>query len=280
MRWIATWTLAALVSAAAVANEPATMPELTAAQIVEKNVAARGGLDAWKKIQTMVWLGHIESANAPAPNVAFVLELKRPNKERFEIRMPEQTSVRMYDGSHGWKLRPGANGRPEVQPYTPQELAYAREGEGLDDPLIDSEAKGLAVALDGVDEVEGRKAYRLNVTLASGNSQHVWVDAQTFLDIKYDRLSRNASGMSAMVSVFNRDYRTVAGLQVPFLIESGAGTAQATGKLVIDKVLLNPPLDDRLFAKPNLSVWRSNMDQGGSAARQPAHRTLRPPTSP
>lgn len=280
MRWIATWVLAAFASAVAVANESATMPELTAAQIVEKNVAARGGLDAWKKVQTMVWLGHIESANAPAPNVAFVLELKRPNKERFEIRMPEQTSVRMYDGSHGWKLRPGANGRPEVQPYTPQELAYARDGEGLDDPLIDSEAKGTVVALDGIDEVDGRKAYRLNVTLPSGNSHHVWVDARTFLDIKYDRLSRNASGMSAMVSVFNRDYRTVAGLQIPFLIESDAATAQATGKLVIDKVLLNPPLDDRLFAKPNLSVWRSNMGPGGSAARQSVHRTLRPPTSP
>jgi len=40
----------------AVARAP-TLPPLTAEQIVERNVTARGGLAAWKAVQTMSWKG-------------------------------------------------------------------------------------------------------------------------------------------------------------------------------------------------------------------------------
>ena len=92
----------------------------------------------------------------------------------------------------------------------------------IDGLLIDHQAKGIAVALDGVDEIEGRKAYRLGVKLPSGVSHHVWIDAETFLDIKYDRVSRNALGRSATTWVSYRDYRTIDGLQIPSVIELGA----------------------------------------------------------
>ena len=259
MKGIAMWALAGSIATLAVAGEPVPAPGLTAAQIVEKNVTARGGLEAWRKIQTMVWVGHIQRANASAPSLPFVLEMKRPNKTRFEIRAPNQMAVRIYDGTQGWKLRPAPNGNPELQPYTAEELRFARDGQGIDGPLMDYRAKGIAVALDGVDKIEGRKAYRLSVTLPSGVSHHVWIDARTFLDIKYDRASHNARGKSGTVSVFNRDYRTIEGLRMPFTIESGADSAKATDRMVIDKILLNPPLDDRAFARPSLPSQRNRV---------------------
>ena len=259
MQRVAVWALSSFISALAVAGEPVTAPELTAAQIVEKNVSARGGLEAWRKIQTMVWVGHIERASAAAANLPFVLELKRPNKTRFEIKAPNQTAVRLFDGSQGWKLRPAPNGKPELQAYTAEELSFAQDGQGIDGPLVDYAAKGIAVDLDGVDEVEGHKAYRLRVKLPSGTSHHVWIDAQSFLDIKYDRKTRNALGQSGTVSVYYRNYRTIDGLQIPFTIENGGDTNQATDKMVIDKISLNPPLEDRMFAKPNIPGQRNRV---------------------
>ena len=47
--------LAGLITAAAAASGADPAPGLTAALIVEKNAAARGGLEAWRKIQTMSW---------------------------------------------------------------------------------------------------------------------------------------------------------------------------------------------------------------------------------
>lgn len=277
MKRIAVWTLAGLISTVAVADDHVAVPELTAAQIVEKNVAARGGLDAWRKIQTMVWIGHIESANAPSPSLPFAFELKRPNKTRFEIRSQNQLSVRIYDGAHGWKVRPGGNGMPQLQAYSADELSAARDGGGIDGPLMDYQAKGVAVALDGRDEVEGRKAYRLSLTLPSGARHHVWIDAQNFLDIKYDRSARNSFGQTGTVAVFYRNYKTIDGLQIPSMIESGVGSGKVTDKMVIDKVLLNPPLDDRMFAKPNLPGARGNMV---SVDAEPSPQAARPAFRP
>ncbi len=273
MERITACALALCFSTLALNSEAVDEQELTASQIVEKNVAARGGLDAWRKIQSMVWVGHIEGANALERRLPFALEMKRPNKTRFEVKAQGQTSVRMYDGTHGWNVHPAGHGKPVVQPYTPDELRFAREGQGIDGPLMDYQAKGIAVVLEGVDEIEGHKAYRLSVKLPSGNSHHVWIDAKTFLDIKYDRVSRNKSGQSGTVSVFYRNYQTIEGLQIPLVIETGAGTAQATERLVIDEVSLNLPLEDRMFAKASVSGSRRTSAVGMDFPRAGRHVT-------
>ncbi|WP_441640742.1 hypothetical protein [Cupriavidus sp. YAF13] len=247
MRRIALGVLAVLASALVTAAEPLTAPDLSVAQIVEKNAAAKGGLDAWRKIQTMVWVGHVESASAPA---RFMLAMKRPNKTRFEITALNQMAVRVFDGSHGWKVHPTQAGKPNLQPYTTEELKFAQDEQVIDGPLMDYEAKGIAVKSEGVDEVEGRKAYRLRIRLPSGGSRLLWIDAKTFLEIRYDRESRNVLGQSHTVTVFYRDYRTIDGLQIPCTIESGVATAQAKDRLVIDEVSFNPALGDWMFAKP------------------------------
>lgn len=250
-------TLAGMVCWAAAAVGSVSATELSAGQIVEKNIAARGGQGAWQKIETMVWVGHIESAHAPIHNLPFILEMKRPDKSRFEIKAPNLMSARVYDGSHGWKLNPASGGQPELQPYSAEELDFARDGQGLEMPFMNYQAKD--VVLEGIDDVDGHKAYRLRAGMPSGAIRHVWIDSETFLVVKYDRQSRNIFGQSGTVLVSYRDYRKVDGLRMPFILESGVGSNRATDKMVIDKVVLNPPLDDRTFARPALPLRRNKV---------------------
>ncbi len=276
MERIAACALGILFSSLAVAEVPSSPPELTAAQIVEKNVQARGGLEAWRKIKTMVWVGHIESASPPGPNLPFVLEQKRPNLTRFEMRGPNEMAIHVFDGTKGWKMQPMASGRPSVQPYTKEELSYARDGQGIDGPLVDYQVKGITVALDGMDKVEGRSAYRLSVKLPSGVSHHVWIDAQNFLDLKYDRESRNAAGQTGTVSVYYRDYKTIDGVQIPQVMESGTDAAKGRDRMVIDRIVLNAALPDRLFARPLTSSGSRHavtIDAEPGAATAPTPRT-------
>ena len=250
MTRIALSLLAGCLAIPALACEPYPQPGLTVTQLIERNVAARGGLEAWRAIQTMVWVGHIERGNAPGTALPFVLEMMRPNKTRFEIHVQNQKFVRMFDGTHGWSLRPTGNGSPDIQPYSAEELRFVQESHGIDGPLMDYLAKGVSVTLEGLDEVEGDKAYRLSVRLPSGASHHVWIDAKSYLDIKSDREVRNALGMSGTVLVYYRNYRTIEGLKIPFLIDIGGAASKSTDKLIINNILLNPPLADWMFAKP------------------------------
>jgi hypothetical protein len=236
--------------AKAAAKAAASKPPLTAEEIVAKNVAARGGLDAWRKIDSMAWMGHLESADPNVPRLTFVLEQKRPNKERFELSELGQKSMRVFDGTRGWRLKPNRDGSLDAQPYSPQDLEFARQAQGIDGPLIDYKAKGVTVESVTVEDIEGRKTYRLHVQAPAGALHDVWIDAKTFLDVKYDRTSYRATGDPGIVSVVYRDYKTIDGLQIPSVLEIGGGGGRPTARMVIEKVALNPPLDDKIFTRP------------------------------
>jgi hypothetical protein len=244
----------ALTAAQAGAAGPAR--ELTAEQVVAKNVAARGGAEAWQKIQTMAWVGHVETASVPGHNMPFLLEQKRPHSTRFELIAQNQKSIRAYDGSKGWKLRPGSNGMPELQPYTPEELNFARGAQAVDGPLMEDVAQGAVVTFGGVDAVDGHSAYLLNVQLPNGAHHRVWVDAQSFLELKYEREFPNAQGRNAVTAVLYRDYHDFEGLKLPTVIEFGAAGAGDASRMVIERIALNPPLDEKTFAQPNVPQTR------------------------
>lgn len=273
---------------AAPGNSP-TAPKLSAAEIVDKNVAARGGLQAWRSVKTMTLTGKLgaggnQRATLAVPNpggrnaqgtilpkrpieemqLPFVMELKRPDKVRFELQFHSQTAVQVYDGVNGWKLRPFLN-RKEVEPYSADEMKMASTQGQLDGFLIDYAAKGTRVELDGLENVEGHDAYKLKLTLKTGDVTHVWVNSQTFLEAKVEGQPRRLDGTSHPVEVYYRDYRPVNGLQIPFVLETRVLPVNktATGlrdtpvpaeRILIDKVTVNPNLDDSLFSKPQIQT--------------------------
>jgi hypothetical protein len=243
--------LSLAASLCATAASPATVPHLTAKQIVANNVKARGGLEAWRKIDTMVSIGHLETGNPSAPRVPFVLQQARPNKTRFEVHVHEKMSVRVFDGVEGWKLRQSHSGALELLPYTADEIASAREERGIDGPLIDYQAKGIGVDFDGIDEVAGKKAYRLIVKLPSGATRRWWIDAATFLDVKYERESLTSTGQSATVTVSFANYKNIDGLQIPHSIVTGQEAGKGTEAMMIEQVFLNRSMSDKVFSEPH-----------------------------
>ena len=238
------WSAATAAQHNAAVTSPAA---LTAEQIVDRSVEVRGGLQTWRKIATIIWAGHLESERSAVPSLPFQLEEKRPGKSRFEITDPGQRSLRVFNGVGGWKMKLGQDGRPQMQPLTAQEVKFARAAPGLEGPLIDFRAKGSTVELQGIDEIDGRKSYRIGVTLATGDHESVWIDAESFLESRFDRNTFGPAGPKGVVTVRYRDYKEIEGLALPSVIEIGAGVAGKPDRMVIEKVALNPPIDDREF---------------------------------
>jgi len=237
-----------LATAAASGESTEPVPAgLTAEQIVDRSVEVRGGLQAWHKIVTIIWAGHLESQRSAVSTVPFQLEEKRPGKSRFEISEPSHRSLRVFDGTSGWKMKLGEDGRPDVKQFTAQEVRYARSAPGLEGPLIDYRAKGSTVELEGTEDLEGHKTYRIGVRLATGELQTVWVDAKSFLEDRYDRTAYSTTGVPGTVTVRVRDYKEVEGLAVPSVIEISGAAGGTPDRMVIERVALNPPIDDREF---------------------------------
>jgi outer membrane lipoprotein-sorting protein len=275
MKRLTTWALLGFIAASAVAAEPSPAPPLTATQIVERNAAARGGLEAWRRVESMAWTGRVESASRGGHKLPFLLEQKRPHRTRFEVTVDGQKAIRVFDGSQGWKVRAGSAGSPDVRPYTAGELRFARGAPLIEGPLMDLAAQGAAMTLAGVQEIAGRTAYALSLRLPSGSSCRVWVDAETFLELRYDRELLDATGRAVVTSVFFADYHAFEGLQVPLTVETGTPDGTARDRLVIEQVALNPRLDDGRFARPASPGPRGRgvtVDTRSAAQGEPARR--------
>ena len=156
---------------------------------------------------------------------------------------------------------------PEVQDYSAEELSFARDAFGMEGPLANYKANGVAVALEGTDNVEGHSSYRMNVTLPSGAIHQVWIDAHTYLMLKYDRKVPTA-GDAGTVSVYYRNYQTREGLTLPLTIETRNAGQSKSDKMVIDRIALNPRLDDAQFIKPTGSKHRGATPRVNQPASQ------------
>jgi hypothetical protein len=281
---------ACLVPALAVAESKAPPAGLSAAQIVDKHVAARGGLQAWRAVQTLTVTGKLDAgsgdsaarsarlaregvgasvkragsaakataeadkASEPAQvQLPFRLEMKRPRKSRLEIDFAGKTAVQVYDGQNGWKLRPFLN-RDDVEPFTADEAKSEAAKADLEGPLVDYAAKGTQVALEGMDPIDGHNAYKLKLTMKRGEVQHIWIDAQSFLDVKVEGAPRRMDGKMRSVWIYQRDFRSVQGLMVPYLYQTAIESNPHMHKMVIESVSVNHPLDDARFTKPQMLV--------------------------
>jgi hypothetical protein len=116
---------------------------------------------------------------------------------------------------------------------------------------VDYAAKGTKVEFEKVEPVEGKDAYKLKLTMKGGTVRHVWVDAQTFLDVRVDGVPRRMDGKMHDVYVYQRDFRKVEGVTIPFIVETAVVGYPDTHKMIIEKAAVNPKLDDALFAKPH-----------------------------
>lgn len=271
-----TAAILALLSAATLAiaaDTPSVHSKLTAAQIVEKNVSARGGLQAWRAVQTLSMSGKIEAGSKERPKLSpqsrkgavrpaaqttaeqvqlpLLIELKRTQKSRIEIQFNGQTAVQVFDGTNGWKLRPFLN-RHDVEPFTAEEKKTESQMMDLDGPLIDYAAKGNKVELVGAEKVGDRDTYKLQVTARNGSVQHIWVDATTYLEVKVEGAPRRLDGKMHPVEVYYGDFQPASGgIVLPHLFETRVEGVKQPEKMLIESVLVNPKLDDKLFSKPN-----------------------------
>jgi hypothetical protein len=161
--------------------------------------------------------------------------------------------VQVYDGQNGWKLRPFLN-RDDVEAFTADEVASEAAKPDLDGPLLDYAAKGTQVALEATEPVEGHSAYKLKLTMKGGDVQHVWIDAQSFLDVKVEGSPRRMDGKMRAVWVYQRDFRAVQGVRVPYLYETAVDGDRHTHKMMVESVNVNRTLDDARFTKPQVLV--------------------------
>jgi outer membrane lipoprotein-sorting protein len=226
---------------------PAAAAAQTADEIVAKSLAARGGVEKIKAVQTQRISGTIsfgQDANGP-----FVIELKRPMKLHMEVTLAGQTLIRVYNGKGaGWVVNPFAEDH-SAQPMAEEDLKNIDDEADFDGPLVDYKAKGNKLELLGKEEVGGKEAFKIKMTRSSGEARTYFVDATSYQVVKWEGTTR-FEDRDILVENYLRDYRDVNGLQFPFEIDSESPDSQQQRKITIDKIEVDPKIDEARFGKP------------------------------
>jgi len=218
----------------------------TVDEVVAHYLQARGGAERLRGVRTLRLTGRVVLPGIEAP---LVLELKRPHKVRTEFTVDGRPSVRAYDGQVAWVLPPvpGAAAQP-VPPDQAEELE-AQADVDLS-PLVDSESKGFTVELAGREALPGGETWKLVVSGGVGAPRSLFVDVTSHLVVRTEE-TRTLEAKEVPFVTEVSDYRTVDGLVYPHRLRSGPrDDPEAWQSVEIQKIDINPPLDDARFSPP------------------------------
>jgi outer membrane lipoprotein-sorting protein len=236
----------ALLCLAAAGLLVAPSPAQSADEIIAKYVKTIGGMDKIQAVTTLRRTGRFTGGGGFEAVV--VQENKRPNKVRQEFSLQGMTQVTAYDGKTGWKIEPW-QGKKDPEALSEEEMKGIVEDADFDEPLVNYQQKGNKVEFVGMEQVEGTDAFKLKVTLASGDVRYYYMDTDNYVPIKMES-KRMIRGAEQEFETSLGDYKEVAGWYMPFSFETGRKGSDQTQKITIEKIEANVPIDDGRFAQP------------------------------
>lgn len=235
----------ALVGLVAGATLVAPAPAQTVDELIAKANEARGGLEKMKSVQSVRMKGKMTMG--PGIEAPITIEMKRPRNARMEFTIQGMTGVQAYDGQQAWGISPMGSKQPEPMPA---EMAKDLDNQAdIDGPLVDYKAKGHLVELVGKEKVEGSDAWKLKVTLKSGDVQYIYLDADSNLEIR-NEAKRTIRGSEVELENTIGDYKEVGGLLWPHSIQSGAKGRPEKQSFAFESIEVNPAIDDARFKMP------------------------------
>jgi len=213
-------------------------------ELIKKNIEARGGLQKIKAVKSVKLTGKIVQQGLEIP---FTVQQKRPNSFRLDASFQGKSLIQSYDGETGWKVDP-FQGSSEPEKMAGDELKDAQEQADIDGALVDYKEKGHAVELVGKEDMEGTPAYKLKLTLKTGDVRYVYLDSANYLELKVTS-KRKTPGGEMEIDSYPGNYKPVNGLMVPHSVENKI-KGQTVFTLTIDKVEMDVALDEALFKMP------------------------------
>jgi hypothetical protein len=237
--------IASLVVLGACLLLPYSMHAQTVDEVIAKNIQAHGGMEKLKSVKTIRTTGKFTQGSFRA---GFLEENKRPGKVREEALIQGLVQIQAYDGKTGWQVSP-FGGRKDAELLSQDDLKSLVVDADIDGPLVDYKEKGHKAELVGHDSVEGTDCYKVKLTLKNGDLRYYFLDADSFLEIKMENQS-NIRGAVQFTENFYGDYEQVDGLFIAFAYENGEKGNPVHTKYTVEKVEVNVPLDDALFAMP------------------------------
>jgi hypothetical protein len=222
-------------------------PALSTETIIQRFIAARGGLPAIKAIHTLKMAGTMRPGGFDV-QLKYDETIDRPGSVRIDATIQGLTLVESYNGSTGWQIQP-FQGRKDAEDVSADDAKSLAEEADFETPLIDAAAKGATIENLGVTDIDDAPAYVLRVRLRNGDDETWYIDPDAFLPVRMVT-HQKVRGSDVYNQTDFGDYEKVDGVYFPFEIASGPKGSTVQQRVTYDTVVANGSVDPVLFARP------------------------------
>ncbi|RYE16641.1 MAG: outer membrane lipoprotein-sorting protein [Sphingobacteriaceae bacterium] len=221
---------------AALLSAVLTIKAQTVDEIVGKHLAAVGGKANLDKVKNVMMEGSMDAMG----NKVDVKVVKVPGKlYRQDISVMGMNGYNIVTDTSGWMFMPFA-GQTSPEPLSGDMLKGAQGELSIADALVDYQAKGNKLQLQGKEDIAGSDSYKMLVVSATGDSSTVYVDVNTSL-ITRTSVVRSMMGQEMTVNIDYSDYKDVDGLKFPFTMGMQQGT------ITFSSIKTNQTVDPKLY---------------------------------
>jgi outer membrane lipoprotein-sorting protein len=210
-------------------------------EIINQYIRARGGKEKLNSIQSV----YFEGTRQMMGNEVQVKVTKVDGKlNRVDFEFGGNSGYTIITPRQGWTYIPMRSDKPNEIPEA--RLKAMQDQLDIAGPLVNYAAKGYKAELKGKDTVNGKEAYKIQLTDAAGKDNTYYIDTETNLLIQFRKTGEDAKEIITNFS----DYKEVDGVMFPqTIVTEGAG--MGAGSMTFDKIEVNVPVDESLYKPSN-----------------------------
>jgi hypothetical protein len=217
----------------------ATIQGQTVDDVISKHIAAIGGKEKLLALTTVVMDANISAQGTDIP----VKMTQVHNKgQRVDITFTGMSGYIIQTPTEGWRFFP-FQGQTKPEAIPAETVKETIDGLDIQSSLLNYKEKGHQVELLGKEDVEGTECFKLKQKMKNGLEQTIFIDPSTYYIIKTVTKSKATGQEQEQAQTFSNYKKLDSGYVFPFSMTGFGGP----GELVITKIQVNVPVDEKLF---------------------------------
>ena len=220
--------------------DKAALPEgVTGESVVMSYLEAIGGADKLKAVKTMVRTGSMEMMGQQA---TLLEQYKSPNMYSSQLSLGgNMMQQQVYDGA---KAMVGQMGQSQV--LTEGEMYEQTKESAVMFSQLNYIGDDYSLELKGLEDVDGAKAYKVEVADSKGDKSYEYYDVKSGLLVKTMSTTPGPDGSESTVSSIISDYKAVNGVMMPYkMVLSGLMPMPLT--MTVTDIKIDSDISDEVF---------------------------------
>ncbi len=217
----------------------------SADEIISKHVAAIGGADNWKKVNSIVTSG---SMSMQGTEISLTRTVVHNTGFKNEISLMGMSGYQILTPTEGWNFMP-FNGQTSAEAMTADDVKEGQNDLDAQGAVVDYASKGHSAEYLGKEDVDGTECHKVKLTYKTGKTETMFFDPSSFYLVK-SIATQKANGQEFEMTTSYSNYEKLPeGIVIAKSMSLPLGPG-ANADFSVSKIEVNKTIDPATF-KPS-----------------------------